>query len=62
MYNMLEKSSETAGIDESTIKTSEINKANKCYPRTFAFHDILWSLDPVILLIKLSDYGVEGKH
>ena len=64
---MFEKTSETAGIDENTAKknenkTSAINKANKSYPRIFVFHDLLWSLDRVIFLAKLANYGVEGKH
>lgn len=46
MHNMFEKTSKTAGIDESTIKTSEINKANKSYPRIFVFHDLLWFTKP----------------
>ena len=46
MHNMFEKTSETAGIDENTIKTSEINKANKSYPRIFVFHDLLWFARP----------------
>ena len=46
MHNMFEKTSETAGIDESTIKTSEINRANKSYPQIFVFRDLLWFARP----------------
>ena len=62
MHNMFEKTSKTAGIDESTIKTSEINKANKSYPG-FSFSMIYYgSLHRVILLAKLANYGVDGQH